>query len=121
MPCPVCPAAECAPGYAGKGQDGVCKKCPAGTDIAEGGAIAKSVCTKCPEGSYVNKEGTDCVCPAGTYKVASPDQPAGYKKMECKPCAARNAYVDTDAHSRDTCKVCTAPMLANKDHTSCGE
>jgi hypothetical protein len=113
--------AECAAGYAGKGQDGVCKKCPAGTDIAEGGAIAKSVCTKCPEGTFVNEAGTDCVCPAGTYKAASPDQPAGYKKMECKPCAARNAYVDTDGHSRDSCKVCTAPMLSNKDHTKCGE
>jgi hypothetical protein len=114
-------AAECAPGYAGKGQDGVCKKCPAGTDIAEGGAIAKSVCTKCPEGSFVSEAGTDCLCPAGHYRAPAADQEPMYMKIACKPCMARTAYVDTDGHNRDSCKMCAAPLVANEDHTKCGE
>lgn len=115
------PAAECAPGYAGKGQDGVCKKCPAGTDIAEGGPITKSVCIKCPKGSYVNADATDCICPAGHYRAVAPEQAPGVKKIACKPCTARGAYVADDGHTHDTCKTCAAPQVANKDHTGCGE
>jgi hypothetical protein len=44
-----CPAAECAPGWAGKGNNGVCMKCPPGTQVATGGPITLSQCLSCPE------------------------------------------------------------------------
>lgn len=112
--------AECAPGFAGKGQDGLCKRCPAGTDIAVGGPMTKSVCLKCPEGSFVNPEGTDCVCAAGHYRVVA-DQPAGYRKVACQPCAARNAYMAEDGHTKEACSLCKMGLVANKEHTDCGE
>jgi hypothetical protein len=112
--------AECAPGYGGKGQEGVCKKCPPGTDIASGGPILRSVCLKCPKGSTVSADGLDCVCPAGTYRAVA-DQPAGYKRIACKPCAARAAYMEEDAHTRESCNTCRAPEVANTEHTKCGE
>ena len=112
--------AECAAGFAGKGQDGQCKKCPAGTDIAEGGPMGKSVCLKCPKGSFVNSQGSDCLCPAGHFRVTA-DQPAGYKKIACQPCQARNAYVPDERHAKEACALCRIPMVANKDHSDCGK
>lgn len=112
-------AAECAPGYAGKGMNGVCKKCPSGANIALGGPVSRSVCIKCPKGSYVNQDSSECVCPSGHYKVVA-DQPLGYAKMVCKPCVARTAYVEEEGHSQNTCNYCQSPLVANKDHNSCG-
>lgn len=75
---------------------------------------------KCPKGSYVNAEGTDCTCPAGHYRAAA-DQAPGFKKIACKPCMARNAYVAEDGHTQESCKSCAAPQVANKDHSGCGK
>jgi hypothetical protein len=111
---------ECAPGYAGKGQDGTCKKCPAETDLAEGGPIKTSVCLRCPKGTIVSDDGTDCLCPAGAYRVSA-DQEPGFKRVACKACEARTAYVSDELHARDSCSACKSPQVANKDHTKCGE
>lgn len=100
--------------------DGVCKKCPADTDIALGGPLAKSICAKCPKGSYVNAEGDECMCPAGHYMTAA-DQPLGFVRIACKPCIARAAYMAEDGHTFESCSLCRAPLVANKDHTGCGE
>lgn len=47
--CSLLPSAECAPGWAGKGNNGVCMQCPPGTQVAAGGPIALSQCLSCPE------------------------------------------------------------------------
>jgi len=98
----------------------MCKKCPAGTDISPGGPISKSVCLKCPRGSFVNEDGTDCLCPAGYYRTIA-DQPLGYKRIACNPCQARGAYISDDGHTKEACSMCRIPLVANKDHTDCGK
>lgn len=98
----------------------MCKKCPAGTDISPGGSISKSVCLKCPRGSFVNEDGSDCLCPAGYYRTLA-DQPLGYKRMACNPCQARGAYISDDGHTKEACSLCRMPLVANKEHTDCGE
>jgi len=63
---------ECAPGFAGRGNQGICRPCPAGTQIALGGSVLRSTCLNCPEGTVWSDDGTKCLCPAGTQHVAGP-------------------------------------------------
>lgn len=96
----------------------MCKKCPEGTQIALGGPTARARCLSCPKGTHVNADGSDCLCPAGTYRAVA-DQPTGLKHVACRPCEARNAYMATDMHDRESCDTCRNSKIANKDHTAC--
>lgn len=54
MSCRV--VAECAAGFFGKGNNGVCLRCPEGTQLALGGPIATSNCLNCPATTVFSKE-----------------------------------------------------------------
>lgn len=108
---------ECAAGFFGKGNNGVCLRCPEGTQLAPGGAIATSNCLNCPPTTMFSKELMDCVCPAGSF-LDRKDQPRGFKHVQCKPCDGKNEYMDADMHAYKTCRKCSFGV-PNADHTRC--
>lgn len=116
----ACLGAECAPGYGGKGNQGLCKPCAAGTQIALGGPIPRAACLNCPSGTLLSEDGKTCVCPAGTYHAVAAARD-GFMGLSCKACTARNAYRSEDAHEFSACATCLPGLVANKDHTMCGE
>lgn len=113
--------AECAAGYAGKGNDGICKKCPAGTDIAKGGSVVASDCLRCPQGTTPSRDGLDCTCAAGHYQAAFPQADSGYVPVTCKMCSGRTQYITGSFHTSRSCSTCPSGQVANRAHTWCGE
>lgn len=111
---------ECAPGYAAKGNNGICKACPANTDIAPGGSTLNSECLKCPEGTLPSRDKSECTCAAGHYRVTVAAE-EGFAPFACKPCTARTAYITGNNHVSGTCSTCPRGQVANKEHTWCVE
>ncbi|KAF8057735.1 hypothetical protein HT031_005919 [Scenedesmus sp. PABB004] len=109
---------ECAPGYAGKGNDGLCLKCSADTDIAPGGSVLSSECLKCPAGTQPSRDRSACTCPAGHYQVSVRAE-AGFVGVACKMCSSRTAYITGAFHTSRSCSTCASGKVANKDHTWC--
>lgn len=111
--------AECAPGYAAKGNNGICKACPSST-VAAGGSTLTSACLRCPEGTKPSSDKTECTCGAGHYR-ASANAGEGFAPVACKPCTARTAYITGSEHTSSSCSTCARGQVANKEHTWCGE
>jgi hypothetical protein len=114
-------ATECAAGYAGKGNDGICKKCPAGTQVAAGGSVISSECLRCPQGTVVSRDGTKCTCAAGHYQVPVSRADPGFASVGCKMCTGRTQYITGSQHTSRSCSTCPSGQVANKAHTWCGE
>ncbi|KAF6255697.1 hypothetical protein COO60DRAFT_1533329 [Scenedesmus sp. NREL 46B-D3] len=110
---------ECAAGYAGKGNDGICKKCPAGTQVAEGGSVISSECLRCPQGTIASRDGTRCTCAAGHYQVAVSRADPGFMPVGCKLCSGRTQYITGSLHTSRSCSTCRSGQVANKAHTWC--
>lgn len=111
----------CAPGYAARGNKGLCKPCPEGTQFAPGGSLLYSACLNCPtaaNGAIFSAEAKDCLCPPGRYKAMA-EAGEGFKPVDCRPCEARSAYIADAAHDKRSCDTCPPGKVANKDHTAC--
>lgn len=110
---------ECAAGYAGKDNDGICKKCPAGTQVAAGGSVISSECLRCPQGTVVSRDGTKCTCAAGHYQVPVSRADPGFASVGCKMCTGRTQYITGSQHTSRSCSTCPSGQVANKAHTWC--
>lgn len=110
---------ECAAGYAGKGNDGICKKCPAGTQVAAGGSVVSSECLRCPQGTTVSRDGSKCTCAAGFFQVSVSRADPGFVNVGCKMCSGRTQYITGGSHTSRSCSTCPSGQVANRAHTWC--